>query len=140
LPEVDEISNIVVELKHPKITLGEKELRQVKKYMSVVLDQPEFNGANMSWRFDLVGNDYNSYVSGELESAEAHGETYLAYKRANYKIYVMKWSEVLTDFELRHKFILDKLRLERDKLATAHRSADEILAHSFESTASIAIK
>jgi hypothetical protein len=136
LPQVNEINNIVVELKHPEIELGEKELRQVKKYMSVILDQPEFNGTNMNWVFYLVGTSYNSEIVGELESAKAHGERHLAYKRANYKIYVMSWSEVLTNIELRHKFILDKLKLERDKLVTTKSSADGIIADGHKNTAS----
>jgi len=137
LPMVNEINNIVLELKHPSVILGEKELRQVKKYMSVILEQSEFNASNMNWEFYLVGNDYNSEISGELESAKANGEKHLVFKRTNYKIYVMKWSEVITNFELRHKFILDKLKLERDKLAKINSSADDILTHGHNNTASL---
>jgi hypothetical protein len=137
LPQVHEISNIVLELKHPNITLGEKELLQVKRYMSVIVEQPEFNASNMNWAFYLVGNDYDSDIAGELESAEAHNERHLIYKRGKYKIYVLKWSEIITNFQLRHQFILDRLKLERDKLATMNTSADEILANGFKNTASL---
>ena len=36
------INNVVVELKHPKVKLGSKQLDQVKTYMGVILEQDEF--------------------------------------------------------------------------------------------------
>lgn len=130
MPLMDEIHNIVVELKHPDIVLGEDELSQVKRYMRVILDQPEFNASNMRWNFYLVGNEYDDYIAGEINNARTHGEKHLAFSQSDqrYKIYVMRWSEVITNFELRHKFLLEKLKLERQKLSTDKTSADEILA------------
>lgn len=114
------ISNVVVELKHPKIKLGSKELEQVKKYMGVILEQDEFNAPNMFWEFYLVGNDFaqNGYIDREIKNSRSHGEKSLVYFVDNYKIYVKKWSEIFTEFELRHKFLYEKLELERSKLTT----------------------
>jgi hypothetical protein len=127
--ESDSIRCVVVELKHPSVKLGEKELRQVKKYMSVILDQAEFNASSMYWDFYLVGNtfDTSDYIEGEFQNAVAHGEKSLAYKRDRYRIYVKMWSEIFIEFELRHKFLNDKLQMERDKVAATSTSADEIL-------------
>jgi hypothetical protein len=136
LPSLGCINNIVLELKHPSIILGKKELDQVKEYMDVVLHEPQFNASNMSWEFYLIGNDYNDHITGELESAEAHGQQHLVFKRAKYRIFVMKWSEVITNFELRHNFLLDRLKLERTKLATDEESADGILVRGDKNTAS----
>jgi hypothetical protein len=61
------LKNIIVELKHPLIRLGEKELTQVKTYMNVILKEPEFNGNNMSWEFFLVGSTFNT--KKEIENA-----------------------------------------------------------------------
>ncbi|MBL8165267.1 MAG: ATP-binding protein [Anaerolineae bacterium] len=123
------INNIVVELKNPSVRIGEKELNQVKTYMRVILDQPEFNAANMTWEFYLVGNEFDTtgYIEGELENAQSHGERSLVYKAKQYRIYVKTWSEVFTDFELRHKFLMEKLQLERDKIAATEESADAIV-------------
>ena len=68
--------NVVVELKRPKIKLGEKELSQVKKYMRVIKDTPRFNAGNVKWTFYLVGNEFDKshYISGELESHKHLGE------------------------------------------------------------------
>ena len=71
--------NVVVELKRPKIKLGEKELSQVKKYMRVIKNTPRFNAGNVKWTFYLVGNKFNTsgYVEGELDNNKSHGEEHL---------------------------------------------------------------
>jgi hypothetical protein len=70
-----------------------------------------------------------------VESHEPHGQKHLVYKRSNYRIFVLKWSEVITNFELRHNFLLSRLKLERSKLATTEESADGILAAGHRNTA-----
>jgi hypothetical protein len=127
LPSVDQINNVVVELKHPNITLGSEQLKQVKDYMDVVLNEPQFNATNMSWDFYLVGKNYDAYIEREIENAKTHGEKHLAYKVTNYRIYILRWSEVFTNFEIRHNFLLEKLKVEREQLATREESADEVL-------------
>ncbi|MBD2341462.1 ATP-binding protein [Calothrix sp. FACHB-156] len=125
------INNVVVELKSPKIKLGSKELEQVKKYMSVILEQNEFNASNMTWEFYLIGNDFdqNGYIEREIKNSKHHGEKSLVYSVDNYKIYVKRWSEIFTEFELKHKFLYEKLELERTKLTISNTSADEIVSN-----------
>jgi hypothetical protein len=111
------VESIVVELKHPKITLGEKELSQVKKYMSVILEQPDFNGSNREWRFYLVGKSYNDYIAREMKTNQSHGEEGLVFRIDNYRIYVKNWDDVFTDFEIRHNHLHEKLNLDRAKIS-----------------------
>jgi hypothetical protein len=135
----NEIRNIVVELKHPALKLGENELTQVKKYMNVIMNEPQFNGNNMSWEFYLVGADFNTKgeIEAALDNAKPHGERSLAFKTGQYKIYVKKWSEIINDFEMKHKFLNDKLQLERRMLNEVHASAGEIVKSATANTAAI---
>lgn len=135
----NEIKNIVVELKHPAVKLGEAELAQVKKYMNVIMNEPQFNGNNMTWEFYLVGTDFSSKgeIEAALDNAKPHGEKSLAFKTGQYKIYVKKWSEVINDFEMKHKFLNDKLQLERKLLNEVHASADQALRSATSNTAAI---
>lgn len=125
----DTIKNIVVELKHPKKLLGESELSQVKRYMRVIKKQEIFNADNIRWEFILVGNrfDTSGLIEGEIESNRQHGERSLVYNANGCKIYVKTWSEVFTEFEIKHNFLNEKLKLEREKLTFKKESADEIL-------------
>ena len=105
--------------------------------MRVILKQPEFNGKKLAWEFYLVGNKFDSsgYMDGEIESQKHHGEKSLVYAVNNYKIYARTWSDVFADFELRHKFLYDKLMLERENLVTSNKSADQIIEDLDKSTA-----
>lgn len=123
------INNVVVELKSPKIKLGSKELEQVKRYMNVILEQNEFNANNMTWEFYLIGNEFDQsgYIDREIKNSKHHGEKSLVYSVDNYKIYVKKWSEIFAEFELKHRFLYEKLELERTKLTVNVTSADGIV-------------
>ena len=119
------IENIVVELKHPKIRLGEKELSQVKTYMNVIMSEAQFNASNMSWKFYLIGNDFDSsnYIRNEINSNINWGKKNLVQHLNNngvlYEIFVIKWSELFADFEIRHNFLLKKLEMKREELSVA---------------------
>ncbi len=125
----DTIDNIVVELKHPNINLGEKQLSQVKKYMSVIMSVDEFNAPNMKWEFYLVGNGFSidKYIENEINNNKAHGEKSLVFKVNNYKIYVKTWSEIFTEFQIRYNYLLDKLTLKKEKLQKVYNNADEVI-------------
>lgn len=116
------IDNIVVELKHPKVKLGEKELSQVKTYMNVIMSDSRFNASNMRWKFYLVGNDFDSsnYIHNEMRNAINWGKKNLVCHVDNngiqYEIFVLKWSELFADFEIRHNFLLKKLEMKREEL------------------------
>lgn len=125
----DTIDNIVVELKHPNIKLGEKQLSQVKKYMSVIRSVDEFNAPNMRWEFYLVGNRFSSdkYIENEINNNKAHGEKSLVFKVDNYKVYVKTWSEVFAEFQVRYNYLLNKLSLKREKMQQSYKNADEVI-------------
>lgn len=128
----DTIENIVVELKHPNIKLGEIEVSQVKTYMNVITSAPEFNAANMRWKFYLVGNDFDSseYIPREIKSNIHWGKDGLIQhvdeKGIIYEIFVKKWSELFSEFEMRHNFLLKKLEMKRGKLASKPSSKEEV--------------
>lgn len=114
----DTIQNIVVELKHPNIKLGRLELNQVDTYSSVILEQPEFMALNTTWNFILVGRslDTSGAIEREYTNARPHGERYLVKSFGSARIYVMRWSDVFAEFECRHKFLLEKLELDKAKI------------------------
>lgn len=123
----DNIHNLIIELKHPQKRLCEANLSQVKKYMQTILEIDRFNADNYTWDFLLVGNkfDNSGFIEGELENVKRKGESGLVYQLKNYKIYVRKWSEILNDCDLRHKFLQEKLELERNNLVKDLMYPDE---------------
>ena len=110
----DTIDNIAIELKHPGVTLGTQELQQVKGYDDLLRSNSEFNAEKMRWRFYLVGKQYDADIERELRHAKNHGEDALVFNPdANkFRIYVKKWSDIFTEFEISHNFIMKKLHLQ----------------------------
>ena len=123
------IDNIVIELKHPLVNLGEKQFSQVRKYMDVIIKQPETNANNMNWEFYLIGKQFDStdYIQDQIETNKPHGLRSLALWKndGQVRIFVKTWSEVFTEFELKHKFLMDKLNFDREQLLSHANSAQE---------------
>lgn len=121
--------NVVIELKRPKIKLGEKEVSQVKKYMRVIKSTPRFNAGNVKWTFYLIGNEFDTsnYIDGELESHKSLGEEHLIHSQDGglTKVYALKWSEIFDDYSKRHDFLMERLKLEEELWLKTHKSADE---------------
>jgi len=135
----DRIENIVVELKHPTVALGNEQYTQVDQYLQVILKQPEFNAANMYWEFYLIGNKFNTsgFIERQISTNKNHGQAglVLSIDDGRVKVFVKKWSEVFADFEIRHKHLDAKLKLEREFLANEMQTAAEVVVSIQENTA-----
>ena len=120
------INNIVVELKNPRILLGEEELSQVLKYMRVIRQTPQFNSPQYTWQFYLIGNRFDTtrYIEDALENKASEGERALVHSNLDntFKVYVKTWADIFAEFELRHNYLLEQLKLERESLAAAGRT------------------
>lgn len=135
---------IVVELKRPNVTLGSKELTQIKTYFKTIQSEDRFNADNIEWEFYLVGNSISSDIENEYENASSYGEKYLVFKVRKCKIYVKRWSDIITEFEINNSFLLDKLQLQQNALAerknkTAQEIIDEQPSHSSSMPAELKI-
>ena len=118
----------MVELKRPSVTLGSKELTQVKTYFKTIQSENRFNADNIEWEFYLVGNSINADIENEYENTSSYGEKYLVFKVKKCKIYVKRWSDIITEFEINNSFLLDRLQLQQNALAEhKNKTAKEIV-------------
>lgn len=131
--------NVVVELKRPKIPLGEKHISQIKRYMRVIKSDPRFNAGNVKWTFYLVGNKFDStgYIEDEIESHMNYGEQHLIHcqDKGLTKIYAFKWSEIFEDYSRRHDFLMERLKLEEKLWLETHSSADDAVNSVIDNSA-----
>jgi len=133
----NKVHNIIIELKHPQKKLGESHLSQVKKYMRTIIQTPRFNADNYTWEFILVGTSFDStgYLEGELDNNKRKNEEGLVHHQDKYKVYVRKWSDLLIECDLRHKFLDEKLNLEKSKMTSEVNTAEEAVRNVIESYA-----
>lgn len=125
-------NNLVVEIKNPTTIkkLTNKEYGQIETYIDVILKQDCFNDNREQWAFYLIGQDYDDIVERKITDKL----TGLTMKGDNFRLYVKKWSQIVNDVELRLKFLLEKLKLERAELSKAS-SLDEIMDEVSENEA-----
>ena len=110
--------NLVIEIKNPTTIkkLSNKEYSQLETYMDVILKQDCFNNANESWTFMLIGLDYDDIVARKITNKL----TGLTVQDANFSVFVRKWSEITLEIENRLKYLLEKLKTERNKLSKSN--------------------
>lgn len=126
------LENIVVELKRPNVDLGEVEVSQVKTYMGLIYDEPRFNSPEAQWTFILVGNkfDQTGYINREIKNSVTWGKKNLIQHvddaGQHYDIYVRTWSSIFDEFEIRHKFLLDKLEMKRKELTAQYKDKEDL--------------
>ncbi len=109
------VKNIVIELKHPKISLWRKEVDQVKNYLNVITKEPRFNWSNYDWKFFLVWDKFDT--SGEInqliESHQNWGEKdrWLIHKvpTNNVSVYCRKWSDIIEENRTRLEYLRQQL-------------------------------
>lgn len=108
--------NIVVELKAPQITLNKTVLRQVEDYMDFIRKNPQFNSVLRNWKFIAVCKTVDDDVRHMYTAFKDKGKPGLVFQSDMYEVYALTWDDVFKSFELRHKFILDKLNYNREAL------------------------
>ena len=132
-PDKSTVENVVIELKSPIVNLGKKELDQVERYLRVIKNTDEFNGKNYKWTFILVGNKFHkardegsAYIEDRIEKNKVHGDSVADWDEANnYVIYAKTWSTIFSEFDIRHKFIYDKLSIERKEVGKRDQDCKE---------------
>lgn len=113
----DEIQeNLVIELKAPKVVLTKKVLRQIEDYMDFVRKQPQFNTQLCRWRFIAVCNNVDDDVRARYATNQTKGKKGLVFSVENYELYALTWADVFKSFELRHSFLLKKLKIDQEAI------------------------
>lgn len=127
--------NLVVEIKSPTYIkqLTYKEFGQLQTYGDVILKTDAFNDHRERWTFILIGQDVDSNLRDSVIKDPLSG---WAYTKANASFYVKTWSQVINDVEFRHKYLLDKLKVEREKLSSSD-TLEEMMEEMHNSNASI---
>lgn len=109
--------NIVIELKAPNVTLSKKVLRQVEDYMDFIRSKPQFNSRYRRWKFIAICKNVDDNIKSRYKSFEDKGKLGLVSLTDNYEIYALTWDDIFKMFDLRHSFMLDKLKYDRDEIA-----------------------
>lgn len=105
--------NIIVELKDPSVKIGKKQFRQTDDYLELISNEPKFNSQTRRWKFILVSCKVDDYIKSQYKVFADKGKRFLVHQKDNYEIYAMTWDDVFRTFEIRHRFIYEKLDFDK---------------------------
>lgn len=110
--------NIIVELKAPKVPLSKKVLRQIEDYMDFIKRQPSFNSELRRWKFIAVCKEVDDEIKSRYKALEDRGKVGLVLQVDSYEVYALTWDDIFQSFELKHKHMLERLKYDREKIAS----------------------
>ena len=112
----DEIEHLVVELKAPKVKIGESQCSQIKSYAFAVIEDERFTSLSATWNFWVISNEIDNYAMRESnQDGRARGILYQATSGVKVTIWVKTWSQIIKENKHRLEFIRDKLNYEVDQ-------------------------
>lgn len=102
-------TNLIIELKKPKVDAGVEELMQIKLYASRISNDKRFPKEKTKWKFLLITKDIKPDIEPELEQTDRKYGHVVATDL--YDVYVLTWGHILTQAKTRYEFVKDKLNL-----------------------------
>ncbi len=108
--------NIIVELKAPRVPLSKTVQRQIEDYMDYIIRQPAFNSCLRKWKFIAVCKEVDDEIKSRYKAFQEKGKPGLIMQVDNFEIYALTWDDIFKSFELKHSFILDKLKVNREEI------------------------
>lgn len=112
----NELEHLVVELKAPRVRVGQKEIEQIKSYAFAVAKDERFRGLDTQWHFWVISNDIDDYATMELsQDRYEDGVIFKTTKDQNITIWVKVWSQLLRDNRHRLDFVQRNLNYNIDR-------------------------
>lgn len=129
---------IIIEIKKPSISLNVKHLRQLDDYAAILQRNPGFRSQNLHFELILIGRKISKdsfEIESRMNSHIQKGDMGLVADDLRMKRYVKNWYTIFDSFDLTNRFMLEKLKLERDaiEIANLNDQTSEAIVTSLQS-------
>lgn len=105
--------HLVVELKAPKVKVGDDEAGQIRKYAAAVAKDPRFNSVDVKWDFVVVSTEVTG--SPQIERHSDDRAPGLLMNVDGIRVWVKTWAEIIESANHRLKFVKDQLGYQPDQ-------------------------
>ncbi|MFJ9573013.1 ATP-binding protein [Streptomyces bacillaris] len=97
--EHDRQQHLIVELKAPKVRVGDKELQQIKSYALAVVEDAQFADVRAEWDFWLVTSEMSKVLRAEARQTGRPRGCIWDLKENEYtvRVWVKTWSELIDE-------------------------------------------
>lgn len=110
--------HLIVEIKKPELYLKKENYRQIEDYKDEISKIPEFNSTDRhSWNYILLYRDISKEHLNHFRDKikdKFTGET--VDSTEFFKIFVIKWSDLLEECDYRMKYLKERLELKKENL------------------------
>lgn len=103
----DRREHLVVELKAPKVKVGQKEVAQLKSYAQAVVADPQFHDAEVTWDFWVVSTEMDDVV--RQDAHQPHRPSGQIANWGNVRVWAKTWAEIVEDCEVRLHYYREHL-------------------------------
>jgi len=100
--------HLVVELKAPKVKIGQAEVAQIKSYAEAIVSDPQFLQTRVSWDFWVVSTQMTDIVRRDA-NAPNRPPGCIAEWAGGVRVWARTWSEIIDDCEERLHFYRERL-------------------------------
>lgn len=124
---------LVVELKRPNKKIDNDVIGQLMGYAQAVNDDERFDKSNCKWKFIAVSNQFDSIA--KMRANNIGLPKGCVHQVSGIEIYIMTWSEVITNAKARLKFYQEQLRYEADtetSLSYLHKMHNEFIPKNIQ--------
>ena len=105
----DELEHLIVELKRPRVKIGDKELTQIEKYaISVAADERFRSVGGVKWTFWAISDDVTQYAAYRM------GEGGVVSSKDNILVGIKTWGQIIEDNKARLQFFQERLEHQVD--------------------------
>ena len=105
----DELEHLIVELKRPRVKIGDKELTQIAKYaISVAADERFRSVDGVKWTFWAISDDVAQYAAYRM------GEGGVVSSKANILVGIKTWGQIIEENKARLQFFQERLEHQVD--------------------------
>jgi hypothetical protein len=109
----EELDYLVVELKAPSVTVGQKETGQIKSYAYAIQNDERFRNIKVRWEFWVVSTDMDDFAKTETTSPDRPFG--MLDRKKDCEIWVKTWSEILNDCRARLELFEKELNFDADR-------------------------
>ena len=105
----DEVEHLIVELKRPKIKIGDEEVTQVEKYAISVANDERFRTVNgVTWTFWAISDDVDQYAAFRMDDRGVISS------KDNISVGIRTWGQIIEENKARLQFFQEKLEHQVD--------------------------
>lgn len=132
--------NIIIELKRPSVIIGKEQFRQIEDYLDLIKREAKFNSQLRKWKFIVVSNKVDDYILEQYNSFQSYNKRFLVHIKEQFEIYAMTWDDIFQAFDIRHRFLLNKLDIDRVAIQDEYNLGTLLLSQANVTTLTQQIK